>query len=161
MKVTRSAATTGHRCLAFNWCAATGIQSRVRAVCLICTGCRGINTFLSFPPMFARAWVCSAVSLSLLCHRVMLNSRSTFPPCLSAATCPSSSVTLLLFFVFHVSRCQWINSPPPDAHTNTYTHTHTHSGTRTHSWFALLSWSCLSPVWMYKYLSRLVPNVTC
>ncbi len=89
-------------------------------------------------PMFAHALVCSAVSLSLLCHCVMLNSRSTFPPCLSAVTCPSCSVTLFLFFCFLVSHCQ-INSSTLYTHTSPQ-HTHTH----THIQFALLSWSWLS-----------------
>lgn len=79
-------------CLAFNWCSAAELQSCTQVAHLICTGCRGINTSLSYPTMFAHAWVCSAVSLSSI---VMSNSLSTFPPCPSAASCPSSSLSLL------------------------------------------------------------------
>lgn len=43
--------------------------------------------------MLALGKVCSGVSLSPPCQRVMSHRCSTFPPCLSAAACPPSTVT--------------------------------------------------------------------
>lgn len=128
-------------CLPFNWCSSTKLQSCIQAVDLICTGRHGINTFLlhtpptSPPPMFAHAWVYSTVSLSLLCHRVMSDSCSTFPPCLSAVTCLSSSVTIFSLLLPCLLAASGLTVHPPK-------HTHT----RTFTQFALLSWGCLSPV---------------
>lgn len=71
---------------------AAELQSCTQVAHLICAGCHGINTSLSFPTVFAHARVCSAVSLSPI---VMSSSPSTFPPCPSAANCPSPSLSLL------------------------------------------------------------------
>lgn len=127
---------------AYVWCSAGAPPPSLSPGChLICTGCHGINTFLSFPSMFAHAWVCSGIFLLPLCHRVMSDSCSTFPPCLSAATCPSPSITLC--FSLLVCDCQWISSSSLEQ-----THTHT-------------LFSLLSAFYIHKYVSPLLPNVTC
>lgn len=81
----------------------------------------------------------SSVTVSCLIPAHHFHYACQLQPVLFSLSLSSSSSSSSL------SHYQWINSL-------TLQHTLTQ--------FVLLTWSCLSPVWMYKYLSPLLPNVT-
>ncbi len=110
-------------CLAFNWCSATELQSCIQVVQSMCTGCHGINMFLSFRPcLLMRGFVLPSLYLCSVTVSCWIPAQHFYHACqlqpvLLPLSLSSSSPSLSL------------TASGLTVHPSTHTHTHTHAHT--------------------------------